>query len=380
MNNSEQLDDLITRHFCNELNSDEQARLLQWLSASEENRQYYEALKNTWQLMKTDQTTDEINTDKEWAYFQDCLQQDVRGERDYTGAVAGGSSIVRRLLVATAIAASVLLIIAVGYNWWGAKKSNTNPVIATVEKNNPASVVVRHEVNTSNNTKRLILSDSSEVVLDPLSEVTWNEPFTNNKRDILLKGRARFSVAKDKTRPFTVFSGQIATTALGTQFTVTAFERDDFITVQLYEGRVVVKPADSIRPRLKNNFYLLPGEELLYSNTQNTARVRRFMDDNSTAKRAAKNEHRTADQPSLPTGDKGSWYMFNNQPLVQVFKQLSAMYGVDIVYSENDIEKMYFIGKFSKNDSVSNILKQIAGLNNLKVTRQNNKYIITNNQ
>jgi ferric-dicitrate binding protein FerR (iron transport regulator) len=377
MNNSEPLDDLITRHFCNELNSDEQARLLQWLSASEENRQYYEALKNTWQLMKTDQTPDEINTDKEWAYFQDCLQQDVRGERDYAGAVAGGSSIVRRLLVATAIAASVLLIIAVGYNWWGAKKSNTNPVIATVEKNNPASVVVRHEVNTSDKAKRLILSDSSEVVLDPLSEVTWNEPFTNNKRDILLKGRARFSVAKDKTRPFTVFSGQLATTALGTQFTVTAFERDDFITVQLYEGRVVVKPADSIRPRLKNNFYLLPGEELLYSNTQNTARVRRFIDDNSTAKSAAKNEHRAADQPSLPTGDKGSWYMFNNQPLVQVFKQLSAMYGVDIVYSENDIEKMYFIGKFSKNDSVGNILKQITGLNNLKVTRQHNTYLIS---
>jgi transmembrane sensor len=377
MNNSEQLDDLITRHFCNELNSDEQARLLQWLSASEENRQYYEALKNTWQLMKDTQTTDEINADKEWVYFQDCLEQEARGERDYAGAEAGGGSIVRRLLVATAIAASVLLIIAVGYNWWGAKKSNTNPVIATVEKNNPANVVVRHEVNTSDKAKRLILSDSSEVVLDPLSEVTWNEPFTNNKRDILLKGRARFSVAKDKTRPFTVFSGQIATTALGTQFTVTAFESDDFITVQLYEGRVVVKPADSIRPRLKNNFYLLPGEELLYSNTQNTARVRRFMDDNSTAKRAAKNEHRAADEPSLPVGDKGSWYMFNNQPLVQVFKQLEEMYGVDIVYSENDIEKMYFIGKFSKTDSVSNILKQIALLNNLTVTRQNNGYIIS---
>ena len=380
MNNSEQLDDLITRHFCNELSNDEEAMLLQWLSASEENRQYYEALKNTWQLMKTDQTPDEINTDKEWAYFQECLQQDDRGERAYTGAVAGSSSIVRRLLVATAIAASVLLIIAVGYNWWSANKSNTNPVVATVEKNNPASVVVRHEVNTSKKAKRLILSDSSEIVLDPLSEVTWNEPFIDNRRDIMLKGRARFTVTKDKTRPFTVISGQLATTALGTQFTVTAFERDDFITVQLYEGRVVVKPADSIRPRLKNDFFLLPGEELLYSNTQNTARVRRFMDDNTTAKSKGKNEHSTADQPSLPTGDKGSWYMFNNQPLVQVFKQLEEMYGVDIVYSENDIEKMYFIGKFSKNDSVSNILKQIAGLNNLTVTRENNKYTIGNKQ
>ncbi|HEX6430936.1 MAG TPA: FecR domain-containing protein [Niastella sp.] len=377
MNNSEQLDDLITRHFCNELNSDDQATLLQWLSASEENRQYYEALKNTWQLMKDKQTHDEINADKEWAYFQDCLEKDMRGERDYTGAVAGSSSIVRRLLVATAIAASVLLIIAIGYNWWGRKEKSTVPVTATVEKNNPATYVMRHEVNTSDKAKRLVLADSSEILLDPLSEVSWNEPFTNNKRDIVLKGRARFNVAKDKTRPFTVISGNIATTALGTQFTVTAFAQEDVITVQLYEGRVVVKPADPIHPKLKNDFYLLPGEELLYSNTQNTARVRRFMDDNTTAKGKVKNEHSTADQPSLPVGDKGSWYMFNNQPLTQVFKQLSAMYGVDIVYSENDIEKMYFIGKFSKTDSVSNILKQIAGLNNLKVTRQHNTYTIS---
>ena len=68
--------------------------------------------------------------------------------------------------------------------------------------------------------------------------------------------------------------------------------------------------------------------------------------------------------------------MFNNQPLAQVFKQLEEMYGVEIVYEEADIQKMYFIGKFSKNDSVSTILNQIASLNNLTVTRTNSTYII----
>src|ERR1044072_7540936 len=285
MSNSEQLDDLITRHFCNELNSDEQARLLQWLSASEDNRQYYEALKNTWQLMKDDQTPDEINAQKEWAYFQNVLEQDARGERDYTGDITGKRGIVRKIMIATAAAASVLLLITVGYKWLSNEKSNNNPVVASVEKDNTKKIVVRHEVNTSGKAQRIVLADSSEVLLDPLSEITWNEPFTNNKRDIVLKGRARFSVAKDKTRPFTVISGQLATTALGTQFIVTAFEQDEFITVQLYEGRVVVKPADSLRPKLKKDFYLAPGEELLYSNKQNTASVRRVINDN-TAKKA----------------------------------------------------------------------------------------------
>lgn len=376
MSNSEQLDDLITRHFCNELNSDEQERLLQWLSASDENRQYYEALKNTWQLMKDDQTPDEINAQKEWAYFQDVLEQDARGERDYTGDITGKRGIVRKIMIATAVAASVLLLITVGYKWLSNEKSNTNPVVATVEKDNAVKVIVRHEINTTGKTQRIVLADSSEVLLDPLSEITWNEPFTSNKRDIVLKGRARFSVAKDKTKPFTVISGHLATTALGTQFIVTAFEQDEFITVQLYEGRVVVKGADSTHAKLKKDFYLLPGEELLYSNKQNTASVRRFINDNATAGKQTREERSTADQPSLPV-DKGSWYMFNNQPLAQVFKQLEEMYGVEIVYAEADIQKMYFIGKFSKSDSVSAILKQIASLNNLTVIKQDNKFIIS---
>ena len=379
MSNSEQLDDLITRHFCNELNSDEQARLLQWLSASEENRQYYEALKNTWQLMKDDQTPDEINANKEWAYFQNVLEQDARGERDYTGDITGKRGIVRRIVIATAVAASILLLVTVGYKWLSNEKSDTSTVVATVEKGNAATVLVRHEINTTSKTLRIVLADSSEILLDPLSEITWNEPFTNNKRDIILKGRARFNVAKDKTRPFTVISGQLATTALGTQFIVTAFEQDEFITVQLYEGRVVVKPAGSLHTKLKKDFYLMPGEELLYSNKQNTASVRRFIEGNTAAKKEAPEEHSAADQPSLPV-EKGSWYMFNNQPLAQVFKQLEEMYGVEIVYSTADIERMYFIGKFSKNDSVSTILNQIASLNNLTVSIHNNTYTIKNKQ
>jgi transmembrane sensor len=377
MKNSDQLDDLITRSFANELNSDDQALLVQWLSASEENRQYYEALKNTWQLMKEARSPDEINADREWTYFQQVLEQDARGERDYTGELPGKPGMVRKILLATAVAAAVLLIIVAGYNWLGNKKTDVAPMVAKVENNNPAAVVVRHEVNSSGKTKRLVLQDSSEVMLDPLSEVTWNEPFTNNRRDLILKGRARFHVAKDKTKPFTVFSGHIATTALGTQFTVTAFEQEDLITVQLFEGKVVVKAADSVQPKLKRSFYLLPGEELLYSNRQYTARVHRFINDNTPAKH--REEENAEDQPLLPA-DKGSWYMFNNQPLAQVFKQLEEMYGVHISYSEKDIAKMYFIGKFSKNDSVSNILKQIAALNNLTVTKQSETYIISSVQ
>ncbi|WP_205512431.1 FecR domain-containing protein [Longitalea arenae] len=379
MKNSEQLDDLITRHFCNELNSDDQALLFQWLSASEENRQYYEELKNTWQLMKQAKTPEEINAAEEWAYFQECLHQDARGERDDAAAASGKSGIVRKLVIVTTIAASVLFIVAIGYNRFG-KTPGRAPAVANLPEDSTPTVIVRHETNTTDKAKQIVLADSSVIILEPLSDLSWHEPFTNNRREITLKGKARFRVAKDPTRPFTVISGQLATTALGTEFTVTAFAEEDVISVQLFEGRVVVKAANSLQPVLKKDYYLLPGEELLYSNKQYSAMVRKFIHHNTTAKNKPEETHNAADQPLLPAGDKGSWYMFNNQPLAQVFKQLQEIYGVKILYAEKDLEKLYFIGKFSKTDSLDTILKQIAALNNLTVTKQNNTYTIDNRQ
>jgi hypothetical protein len=68
--------------------------------------------------------------------------------------------------------------------------------------------------------------------------------------------------------------------------------------------------------------------------------------------------------------------MFNNQSLPVIFEQLKELYDVDIVYSRKDVQTMYFIGKFDKSESVETILQKIGLINDLKVTRENNKFII----
>lgn len=70
--------------------------------------------------------------------------------------------------------------------------------------------------------------------------------------------------------------------------------------------------------------------------------------------------------------------MFNNQSLVQVFDQLEEMYNADIQYSKRDVRNMYFIGKFDKSDSFDNILSQVASLNNLKLIKTKDRFIISN--
>jgi transmembrane sensor len=386
MKHSDQLDDLLTRSLFNGINPEEKAFLLQWLQASEANRQYYEDLKNTWQLMAVKKTPDDINIEEEWTHFKACVNNEAEREmpamqHETTSAIfelekkGRKKSMVYKWLIATTTAALVLIVLGKGL-WWNNKKTSTPVVVTNAQKKLTPSFVTRRETNTSATAKQFVLTDGTIVLLDPLSEIQWQEPFADNRRDIHITGRAYFEVAKHKTKLFTVYSGDLATMALGTRFTVSAFVNKKQLSVRLYEGKVMVKAADSLQPKLKKAYFLLPGEELVYDNKWHTARVRTFTSAKSLAPENASDRNKN-DEPVLPKEEKESWYMFNNQPLAQVFGQLQDLFGVEIVYSEKDVEKMYFIGRFSKKDSLSHILKQIAGLNNLTVTRENNKYVIS---
>ncbi|MEI6949674.1 FecR family protein [Paraflavisolibacter sp. H34] len=276
---------------------------------------------------------------------------------------------------ALAVAASLILVVGLGILFFHPKPAG--PVIAGQKgKRQPDSALalVRHEVNTTGKDKRLQLPDGSWIVLADKSEITYREPFRNS-RDITLTGKANFKVAKDKARPFTVISDQVATTALGTEFTVTAFAHEQQITVRLYEGKVVIRPVEKQDWRMKNDFYLSPGQEFVYRNDA-PAKVRAFRSGNG-ARDASAGEKSFREDPSLPKDMEGSWYMFNNEPLEQVFASLSAFYNVKILYKKQDVRNLYFIGKYNNSDSVETILKRIALLNGLTVSKKDSAFIIS---
>ncbi len=85
-------------------------------------------------------------------------------------------------------------------------------------------------------TKEIVLPDTSEIVLNAESQVTYDEKDWGNKRNISLQGEAFFKVAKGNT--FTVTTDQGTVTVLGTQFNVE--NRDGFFEVTCFEGVVSV--------------------------------------------------------------------------------------------------------------------------------------------
>jgi transmembrane sensor len=95
------------------------------------------------------------------------------------------------------------------------------------------------EFDTSIGERRIVqLSDGSRISLDSDSQV--HVSYAMGARSIVLdKGRARFDVTHDVTRPFTVRAGTETVVAVGTIFDVEKLERK--VVVTLIQGRVVVK-------------------------------------------------------------------------------------------------------------------------------------------
>ncbi|RQO71042.1 hypothetical protein DBR40_17550 [Pedobacter sp. KBW01] len=211
--------------------------------------------------------------------------------------------------------------------------------------------------NSSAKVKVVKMPDGSIIELAAGAKIAYDEPFQHNKRDILLEGEALFRVAKDKTKPFTVYSGQLATTALGTRFKVIAVPNAPETIVELFEGKVVVKQHGKAETN-KRSYYLYPGDKLTYNKLKASFDLSR-----KQAKMAKQQQH---------------LLVFDKVNLSDVFDQLASTYNVHIQYANDDFEKMYYIGSFDQSDSIQHILENIVKVNGLKLIRPNdNEYIIT---
>ena len=132
----------------------------------------------------------------------------------------------RRPPVRLAAAAAAVLVLTAGALWW-----QLRPQVFTTGPGEQRSVR---------------LADGSRVMLDASSEVTVR--YTADARQLaLVRGQARFDVAHNPLRPFTVTADGHKVVATGTAFDVNLIGSE--LQVTLLRGHVVILPAGaSVRP------------------------------------------------------------------------------------------------------------------------------------
>ena len=216
-------------------------------------------------------------------------------------------------------------------------------------------------MNNSNTAKKIPLPDGSLVKLFPGSRIQYQKAFTDTKRNITLNGKGVFYAARDDHRPFTVYAGNIATTALGTVFMVSADQASGKVDVYLYKGKVAIRKyqQDSLSQVIQ---YLSPGSS--YSNTT----------------------EKTIQQPiEKRTNDthvrRSTRYFFNfkNSPLEDLLDSLSLQTGIRFHYKEKEIRDMTFTGAYdNKDQTVDELLTTIGTLNGFVIEKKDSTNYIIN--
>ncbi len=176
---------------------------------------------------------------------------------------------------------------------------------------------------------QLNLADGSKVWLNSASSLRFPVRFTDDTREVELKGEAYFEVSEDIHKKFTVHSGNQSVEVLGTHFNINAYTDEPAITTTLIEGKVRV-----IELSTKESQILKPGEQ---SRVDRNIKIQRTID------------------TQTEVAWKDGYFYFENAPIETVMRQLGRWYGVTTRY-EGQLPEHHFAGAISTNLTLLEVL------------------------
>ena len=237
-----------------------------------------------------------------------------------------------------------------------------------------AAISFEEIINNTDKEKEYMLPDGSSISLYPNSCVRFEKGMVSNRR-ISLDGKARFSVRKDSTRPFTVYASSTTTTALGTIFSVDD-ELAGKINVRLFEGKVVIKSM--VQGSKMKDVYLKPGDQCLVDLNKDWASVSEIREEKEVKDAVASTNIAGKKQENkVPEPNTGAALSFSKTPVDIVFSKLESIYGVEINYEKSDISGAYFTGSFQKTDALATVIQVVCAMNGLEYTIKGKQITIT---
>ncbi|OYU56575.1 MAG: hypothetical protein CFE25_04910 [Chitinophagaceae bacterium BSSC1] len=260
------------------------------------------------------------------------------------------------------IAAASLLLVACSIFWFISSRTSNSKI-----KQESTEIALISFSNNSNTVVDTLMSDGSIIRLYPKTNIQFADGFRSKNREVYLKGKALFKVAKDSNRPFIVFAEGFSTMALGTKFEINSNENNLF-SVRLLEGKVVIKALEK-RTNAFKDVFLTPGQEMVYN-----LKLNRIIPYNKT-----ENPSKKIMQEDLGKQNRdnvNAVMSFNKLPLQIVLNQIEEEMSIKINYDTEKIIDKKFTGSFDKNASPKLILEKIAKEYGWKIKFENNIYII----
>ncbi|MEK6478834.1 FecR domain-containing protein [Catalinimonas sp. 4WD22] len=221
---------LIAKKLSGEINPEEDEILQLWINASSENELLFRRLEDVWHKGKF--VTRVNGQEQTYARIADQLGITHEEENSIPNHKSKGFG---KVWLRAAAVVFLMLGATLFFVW---KSTNPSPEATSTAENK--SVVKITKSNPRGQKSIIQLPDGSEVRLNAESYLEYPQDFTTS-RDIKLVGEAFFEVKRDTVHPFTVTSGDIKVTVLGTSFNVQAFPFEEEMSVAVESGLVEVE-------------------------------------------------------------------------------------------------------------------------------------------
>lgn len=277
-----------------------------------------------------------------------------------------------RLRQFTRYAAAAAVLVLLSFNLWRWATQHQDTAAPSFVEQHENSRVAQDSIwisvtNSEQQVQVLTLPDQSTVRLFAQSRVRYTREFSSHSRDIYLDGKAYFSVAKDASRPFSVYAGETKTTALGTSFTIDTRTKSKYTTVELHTGKVVVASRAQI-PAFDNIVLNKAGESLSFDTNMRLVAHKQGIPKKPTTLAAT---------PAAEK-NKASLLQMDNIPLPEVFAALAAAYDTSIKIGEQNIAKIQYTGSINpQRETIQDVLTVICLINDLRyVTEADGSYTI----
>ena len=305
---------IIAKYLCGSADNEERISLDKWISDSDENRIYFEQLKNIWDTTDTRYLPKMIETDK-------ALDRVLH-------RISGTASLKKLWMFCEKLAAIFLLPLIIGNIIWfssGSKKISSS-----------ASPVFSEVFATLGTRTALKLVDGSLVWLNSGSSLKYPDKFDGNKREVFLDGEAYFEVTSNKAKPFLVKTSDLTIKATGTRFNVYGYNSDSKSEITLVDGKVFVDKTDSTGG-ISHVSELNPNQHMIFNKNTKLFTV----NDEDTYKYIAW---------------KDGKLIFRNESLSEVVKKISQVFNVDIELQGSSLQDYRYRATF-EDESLTEILK-----------------------
>lgn len=329
------IDDLIAAFLADKLSDQERRELNEWINLSEDNKKYFQSYQQIWFSCVDENSLKRFDDEKAFEKFMQRVNTAERYSERPKIRVIKYWNVLK-------YAAVILAMFLISYVSYYKGEDNLKQALTQITIESPIG-----------SQTRLYLPDSTLVVLNAKSVLSYPQDFGVYSRSVKLSGEGYFEVTQNTKKPFTIHGNDVEVTVLGTEFNFKDYPDVDEISVSLFKGSV------KLDNRLaEQEMILKPNEQMVMS--RNDGSMKKI----------------TGISPRVVSWTKGE-LIFRDSTLEEVIQLLEKNYNVTICVVNDSLNQYLFNGRFTVSEmTAEKILKALSTTGRMNFIKENNKITI----